>query len=220
MTWTKEDVLEELVFACKVDDALPERVKPRAYGSSMPAMIRTQEDWRQAGATAFAVERDRRNAKIEKLAAVTSRQISDAEAAFGWVIDFVTDEERRHCLLEYAKAKALGWDWSRALTNRNRRNPTKSAWSRRTTYRWVWAACQAIADELDKAGVPLPEWRDLQVTHEEAETPSNLIRSGSSAWMAPDAVPRNLPGHPDRANLRRPSEKSGRESVRRPVSPG
>ena len=42
--WTRELVLEQLIEAFEVDDALPIRVGPKAYGNAMPEVVREARD--------------------------------------------------------------------------------------------------------------------------------------------------------------------------------
>ncbi|WP_185982837.1 hypothetical protein [Aureimonas mangrovi] len=177
--WTRELVLEELIRACEVYDALPIRTGPQAYGSTMPPILREVKDEFTAGGRAKANDNDAKARAVLRRARATAADISRADQALAWVPAFVPTPDLREVLMRHAVVRARGWDWDRAVSARNRRNPAKKGWVRRTTYRWIARACQGIADALDHKGIPLPADLDGQVSHEPAETTSNLIRSGS-----------------------------------------
>lgn len=132
MTEAQNGILERLIEAFETDIAMPVRVGPQAFGSSMPDYIHTpaenfareREDIADGGRwkkDMIAAERRR----TERRAKCSRERISRMEEAFGWVRTSIWDDETRQVLLAYAEVKARGWDWSRYLTNRNRRNPQK-----------------------------------------------------------------------------------------------
>lgn len=177
--WTKEIVLEELIHACEVYDALPVATKPMEFGSTMPDILREAKDEFTAGGRAKANDNEAKNKAVIRRSRISAAEISRAERAFAWVQAYVPTPDLRRVLFDYAVVQARGWDWSRFVARRNRRNPTKKAWVRRTTYRWMWRACQGIADALDNKGIPLPDQPDGQVSQMPAITAPEPVRSGS-----------------------------------------
>lgn len=95
----------------------------------------------------------------------------------------------RIVLLAYAEVKARGWDWSQYVQARNRRQPQKKAWVKRTLYRWIEKSLQQVETGLRKSETLLRDTAGLQVAHEEAERACKSITSGLHAWMAPDDEP-------------------------------
>lgn len=196
MTEAQHGILERLIEAFETDIALPVRVGPQAFGSSMPDYIHTpaenfareREDIAEGGRwkkDMVAAERRR----TERRAKCSRERISRMEEAFGWVRTSIWDEETRQVLLAYAEVKARGWDWSRYLTNRNRRNPQKKAWVKRTVQRWIVRSLQIIEGNIHQRGTIWPLATGLQVAHEEAKHTGKSIRSGLRSWTAPEGMP-------------------------------
>jgi hypothetical protein len=111
------------------------------------------------------------------------------EEAFDWLRKYLWDAEVRQVLLAYATVKALGWDWSRYLNNRNRRNPKKSPWIKRTVQRWIVKALQIIEVGIRQSGTVWIVEADLQVAHEKAKHTGKSITSDLHAWSTPDDFP-------------------------------
>ncbi|WVT72610.1 hypothetical protein QM996_13965 [Sinorhizobium chiapasense] len=190
-------VLERLIQAMETDIALPVRVGPRAFGSSMPDYLHTPgeiytrdlQDQIEAGGKHRKERESARRRETERKARCTRERISAMEEAFAWVIEHVSDEERRKVLLAYAEIKARGWQWDRYLSNRNRRNPTKKPWIKRTVQRWIVQSLQEIGEKSSKGALFLHDDPHLLVAQMEPEHRGKSIRSGLHAWMAPDGKP-------------------------------
>ncbi|WP_455918776.1 hypothetical protein [Ensifer canadensis] len=190
-------VLERLIQAMETDIALPVRVGPRAFGSSMPEYLHTGEelyvrDLQDQIETGGRHRRERESARrrdTERRARCTRERISAMEEAFAWVIEHIADVDRRQVLLAYAEIKARGWQWERYLTNRNRRNPAKKAWVKRTVQRWIVQSLQEIVGKSAKSAHLLHGGGGLLVAQIEPEQGGKSITSGLHAWMAPDGFP-------------------------------
>ena len=196
MTEAQNGILERLIEAFETDIALTVRVGPQAFGSSMPDYIHTpaenfareREDIAEGGRwkkDMVAAERRR----TERRAKCSRERISRMEEAFGWIRTFIWDDEARQVLLAYAEVKARGWDWSRYLNNRNRRNPQKKAWVKRTVQRWIVRSLQIIEDSIRQSGTIWPLEAGLQVAHDEAKHECKSIRSGLRSWTSPEEMP-------------------------------
>lgn len=196
MTEVQAAILERLIEAFETDIALPVRVGPQAFGSSMPDYIHTpaenfareREDIADGGRwkkDMVAAERRR----TERRAKCSRERISRMEEAFDWIRRFIWDDEARQVLLAYAEVKARGWDWSRYLTNRNRRNSQKKAWVKRTVQRWIVRSLQIIEDGVRQSGTIWPLETSLQVAHDEAKHTGKSIRSGLRSWTASEEIP-------------------------------
>ncbi|EHH07539.1 hypothetical protein ATCR1_06721 [Agrobacterium tumefaciens CCNWGS0286] len=196
MTEAQNGILERLIEAFETDIALPVRVGPQAFGSSMPDYIHTpaenfareREDIADGGRwkkDMVAVERRR----TERRAKCSRERVSRMEEAFDWIRRFIWDDEARQVLLAYAEVKARGWDWSRYLTNRNRRNPQKKAWVKRTVQRWIVRSLQITEEGVRQSGTIWPLKTGLQVAHEEAKHTGKSIRSGLRSWTSPEENP-------------------------------
>lgn len=190
-------ILERLIEAMETDIALPIRVGPKSFGSSMPEYIHTasenfvreREDLKETGGARTKEDRDAERRRTERRAKCSRPRISRMEEAFDWVRRFIFDDDARQVLLAYAEVKARGWDWSRYITSRNKKNPKKKAWVKRTLYRWIVRSLQIIEQKTSQT---VPLWRttdDLQVAHEAAKHTGKSITSGLHAWPAPDEHP-------------------------------
>jgi hypothetical protein len=190
-------ILERLIEAMETDIALPIRIGPQSFGSSMPEYIHTpaenfaraREDQTETGGKRTRDDQDSQRRQTERRRKCSRERISRMEEAFNWIRSYIFDDDARQVLLAYAEVKARGWDWSRYLTNRNRRNPQKKAWVKRTVQRWIVRSLQIIADHLVQT---VPLWRTpegLQVAHEEAKHTGKSISSDLHAWPAPDESP-------------------------------
>jgi hypothetical protein len=169
-------ILERLIEAMETDIALPVRVGPQAFGSSMPETVETnaeifarrREDITETGGQRNRQEDAAQNRRNERMRKCSRERISRMEEAFDWIRSHVWDVEARQVLLAYVEVKARGWDWSRYITNRNRRFPQKTAWVKRTLYRWIVKTLQGIETKLrQSATIWLPP-ADLQVAHRAA----------------------------------------------------
>ncbi|MDL2408031.1 hypothetical protein PY650_20665 [Rhizobium calliandrae] len=126
--------------------------------------------------------------QTERRAKCGKERISRMEEAFDWIRKYVWDEEARQALLAYAYVKARGWDWSRYLSTRNRRNPKKRAWVKRTVQRWIFKSLQMIEANLPKSEIILRGEVTLHVSHTEAKHTGKSITSGDLRTRAiPDA---------------------------------
>lgn len=190
-------VLERLIEAMDTDEALPVRVGPKMYGSSMPDYVVDAGTLQNLDFVDFhetkGMHTRHRNAAIdavtERRARCSKIRIARMEEALAWVPRFVWDEEIRQALLTYAEVKARGWDWSRAIQQRNRRWPKKKQWTKRTVYRWIDKSLQQISAGLVKNAIFLHDTAGLQVAHEEAESSCKSITSGLHAWSEPEDIP-------------------------------
>ena len=190
-------ILERLIEAFETDIALPIRVGPQAFGSSMPEYIhspaenfaRRREDITETGGVRIREDEAAQRRQTERRAKCSKERISRMEEAFDWIRKYVWDEEARQALLAYAEVKARGWDWSRYLNNRNRRNPKKKAWIKRTVQRWIFKSLQVIEVNLLKREIILRDGATLHVSHEEAKQMGKSITSDLHAWMATDEKP-------------------------------
>lgn len=155
MTEAQAEILERLIEAMETDIALPVRVGPKAFGSSMPDYIHTpaenfareREDISEGGNWKKEMEKAERK-RTERRAKCTRERITRMDEAFDWIRRFIFDEEARQVLLAYVEVKARGWDWSRYISNRNRRNPKKTAWVKRTVQRWIVRSLQIIEQHV------------------------------------------------------------------------
>lgn len=196
ITDAQNSILERLIEAFETDIALPVRVGPQSFGSSMPDYIHTPAEnfarEREDIADGGRWKKDMVNAerrRTERRAKCSRERISRMEEAFDWVRRFIWDDEARQVLLAYAEVKARGWDWSRYLTNRNRRNSQKKAWVKRTVQRWIVRSLQIIEDGVRQSGTIWPLETSLQVAHDEAKHTGKSIRSGLRSWTSPEEIP-------------------------------
>lgn len=196
MTEVQAAILERLIEAFETDIALPVRIGPQAFGSSMPDYIHTpvenfareREDIAEGGRWKKEMEASERR-RSERRAKCSRERVSRMEEAFDWVRCFIWDDETRQVLLAYAEVKARGWDWSRYLTNRNRRNPQKKAWVKRTVQRWIVRSLQIIECNIHQSGTIWHLEAGLQVAHEEAKHTGKSIRSGLRSRTATEEIP-------------------------------
>lgn len=190
-------VLERLIEAMETDIALPIRVGPKSFGSSMPDYVQThaewfankREDYAETGGKRTRHHEAEERRKTERRAKCTKERVTRMEEAFEWVLAHVGNVEHRKVLLAYAEVKARGWQWDRYLQNRNRRNPTQNAWVKRTVQRWIVLSLQAIADNIPKDSILLALERDLLLAQIEGESTGKSIRSDLRSWMSPDGKP-------------------------------
>jgi hypothetical protein len=190
-------ILERLVEAMETDIALPVRVGPRMFGSSMPDYLHTEkdfwilelEDLQEKSRYRTRQRRDERHRAAERRAKCTARRISRMEQAFDWIIKWVWDAEVRECLMAYAMVRARGWQWSRYVTSRNRRHPKKSAWISQNSYRWISKSLQIIEQHLVKTSFSLNNEGDLQVIQIEAESTGKSFNMDLHAPTQPDEIP-------------------------------
>lgn len=191
-------ILERLIEAFETDIALPIRVGPQAFGSSMPEYIhspaenfaRVREDINETGGARTREDEAAQRRKTERRARCSKERIGRMEEAFDWIRKYVWDGEARQVLLAYAEVRARGWDWSRYLNNRNCRNPQKKAWVKRTVQRWIFKSLQVIEANLLKSEIILRHEATLHVSHEEAKSSCKSITSGDlHMWTPTDEKP-------------------------------
>jgi hypothetical protein len=190
-------ILERLIEAMETDIALPVRVGPQAFGSSMPEYIHTtadnfaraREDITETGGARTREDQAAQRRQTERRAKCSKERIGRMDEAFDWIRKYIWDEEVRQVLLAYAEVKARGWDWSRYLNNRNRRNPKKTAWVKRTVQRWIFKSLQVIEANLLKSEIILRSDAALHVSHEAAKHTGKSITSDLHAWTATDEIP-------------------------------
>lgn len=190
-------LLERMIQAVETDIALPDRVGPREFGSSMPDYYQTAKDIESAETWCINQRQsyqnrarwDGRNAVVRQQAICSSARIGRMTEAFAWLRAFVVDQELRRVLLAYSDCKARGLEWDRYIISRNRRHPTKKAWSKRTLYRWIEKALQQVDDGLVNNGVLLTDGAGLHVAHEAAKQAGKSITSGLHAWTPPEEIP-------------------------------
>lgn len=180
--WTGDAVMWRLIEAYRVIEATTGKVGPSAFGPTIPDVLRSDADRFTAGGEA---DRQHQNEATERtLRGIPSYSISMALEAQRWPIELVQDQDKRECLMAYILVRAKDWDWSRYVQKRNRQNPTKKAWIRRTTYRWNEASCQAIAKILQQNGTICRAADAGQVTHEPAEHACKSDKTDLRAWRA------------------------------------
>lgn len=190
-------VLERLIEAMETDIALPIRVGPQSFGSSMPETVQTYAEWfankrediAETGGKRTRAQEAYERRKTERRAKCSKERVTRMEKVFEWVLAHVGNVEHRKVLLAYAEVKARGWQWDRYLQNRNRRNPTQNAWVKRTVQRWIVLSLQAIADNIPKMDTSLPMDPDLLLAQIEGESTCKSIRSDLRSWMSPDGKP-------------------------------
>ena len=190
-------ILERMVEAMETDIALPVRIGPQKFGSSMPDYIHTEkdfwilelEDLKEKRRYRTRQRRDERHRAAERRAKCTASRISRMEQAFDWIIQWVWDAEVRECLMAYATVQARGWEWNRYVTNRNRRNPTKRAWVSQNSYRWISKSLQIIEHQIVKGGFSLNSEGDLQVIHEAAEHTGKSHTTDLHVRTPPEEIP-------------------------------
>jgi hypothetical protein len=159
MTEQQATILERLIEAFETDIALPIRVGPQAFGSSMPDYIHTpaenfareREDIADGNRWKKDMEKEERRRTLRR-AKCTRERVTQMEEAFDWIRKYIWDDDARQVLLAYAEVKARGWDWSRYITNRNRKNPQKPAWVKRTVQRWIVRSLQIIDQNVRQSG--------------------------------------------------------------------
>jgi hypothetical protein len=190
-------VLERLVEAMETDIALPVRVGPRKFGSSMPEYYMTAKDIRDVETWCVNQRQDYqnrarwegRNRAVHQRTICSPRRISRMEQALDWVISWVWDAEVRECLLAYVTVKARSGDWGRYVTARNRRNPRKKAWLRQNSYRWISKSLQIIEQQLAKSELFLNNEGDLQMRQIEPELACKSTTSVLHVQTPPEEIP-------------------------------
>lgn len=197
MTEDQAVILERLIEAMETDIALPIRVGPKSFGSAMPEYIhstsenfaRAREDMTETGGVRTREDEKAQRRQTERRAKCSAERISRMEETFDWIRRFIFDAEARAVLLAYAEVKARGWEWGRYLNTRNRRNPKKKAWVKRTVQRWIVKSLQIIETNIHKGAIILRESATLHVAHERAKPTGKSITSGLHAWMPPEEEP-------------------------------
>jgi hypothetical protein len=190
-------ILERVIEAIDTDIAMPGRVGPKMYGNAMPdyliseAELLTLEfvDNHETGGMHTRHRNSAIDAGVERRAKRSRSRIGRMEEALEWVPAFVWDHEMRIVLFAYAEVKARGWDWTRYIETRNRRQPKKKTWVKRTLYRWIEKALQQIECGIANRSILLIDTAGLQVAHGEAKHTGKSITSGLHAWPAPDEHP-------------------------------
>lgn len=197
MTEAQGLILERLIEAMETDIALPVRVGPRSFGSSMPEYVHTsaetfareREDVSETGGSRTREDRNAQRRLTERRRRCSAERISRMEEAFDWIRRFIFDEEARQVLLAYIEVKARGWEWGRYISNRNRTNPKKTAWVKRTVQRWIVRSLQIIEQHIGQSDLIWRTMGGLQVAHEEAKHTGKSITSDLRSWMSPDGKP-------------------------------
>ena len=190
-------ILERIIEAIDTDMALPGGTGPRMYGSAMPSYIHDPAELRTLEFVdehlTGGMHTRHRNAAID---AVTERRakcsrvrIGRMEEALGWVPMFVWDHEMRIVLFDYARVKAHGWDWGMFVSARNRRNPQKKAWVKRTLYRWIEKSLQQIECGIINKSILLMDTAGLQVAQQEPKHTGKSITSGLRSWTDTEEKP-------------------------------
>lgn len=190
-------ILERLIEAMETDDALPVSIGPKMFGSSMPEYVHTvaeenerrREDYRQTGGFRIREDEAAERRKTERRARCSRARISRMEEAFSWVQEAVPNERNRKCLLAFVLVKARGWDWSRYVTNRNRRFTTEKAWVRQKTYEWISKSLQQIENNFLQSVSLCMDASNLQTGQIGSESEGKSIRSDLRSWVAPDGKP-------------------------------
>lgn len=189
-------ILERLIEASETDIALPVRVGPKMYGNAMPTYLLTEtEIWSlelteqiENGGAQTKQRHQQINNSTERKAKCSRERITRMEECFGWISKYVYDEDFRKIVLAYIEVKARKWEWDRYVEVRNRRNPTKDAWVRRTIYRRIEMILQLIEEGLRKDAIILRDGAGLQVAHEEAKPSCKSITSDDlRKRVTPDA---------------------------------
>ncbi|NHT77536.1 hypothetical protein G8E10_17620 [Rhizobiaceae bacterium CRRU44] len=197
ITETQALILDQIIEAFRTDAALPVRVGPKAFGTAMPdpvesrqdVFVTMREDLAETGGRRTRYENQARNREIERRALCSRSRISAMEQAFGWLTDFIDDEESRKILLAYSDCKARGWVWERYISNRNRKNPQKTAWVKRTLQRKICNCLQMLEDQIPMNTIFLSPNRDLLLSRIEEKGSGKSINSERFAWMASDGKP-------------------------------
>lgn len=101
-------MLQQLIEAFEVDDALPILVGPKAYGNAMPDVIREARDEFTAGGAAYRAANKQMAAIAFRRSRITAAAISRAEAPFSSVPRFVPTLDLREVLFASAAVKARG----------------------------------------------------------------------------------------------------------------
>jgi hypothetical protein len=177
-------ILERLIEAVDTDGALPVATGPKMFGNGWPDSVHSEEeitelereerrDWKthQTRQRHQAVD-----AYTERRAKCSRSRIGRMEEAFSW-LGLLFDEEARKILLAYAEVKAKGWDWTRYIETRNRRNQQKEAWVKRTIFRKIAKTLQEVETKLRKREIILRDCAGLHVAHEEAKHSCKSITS-------------------------------------------
>ena len=186
-------ILERLIEAVETDQALPLATGPKMFGNAWPETVTSEDEIRE-------LEREENrdwktyqtrqrhqaiDAHTERRAKCSRPRISRMEEAFGW-LTLVFDEDDRRIILAYAEVKAKGWDWTRYIEQRNRRNPNKNAWVKRTIFRKIAKCLQEVETKLRKREIILRDCAGLQVAHEEAKHSCKSISSDLHARREDD----------------------------------
>jgi hypothetical protein len=149
MTEQQETILERLIEAFETDIALPVRVSPQFFGSSMPDYIHTPaENFAMAREDTAGGRRWKKDMEAEerrrtmRRAKCSRERISRMEEAFDWIRKYIWDEDARQVLLAYAEVKPA--DGSGAATSRRETGKTRrrAAWVKRTVQRWKFGLCR------------------------------------------------------------------------------
>lgn len=182
-TW-QDIILERLIEAIETDIALPIATGPKMFGNAWPDTFTSEEDlkemervedrdWKQHQTRQRHQAID---AHTERRAKCSRPRISRMEEAFESV-SMIFDDEDRRILLSYAEVKAKGWDFQRFIETRNRRNPQKDAWVKRTILRKIVKILQEVESKLRKRAIILRDCAGLQVSHGEAKHSCKSITS-------------------------------------------
>lgn len=189
-------ILERLIEAIDTDMALPIATGPKMFGNAWPDSVSSEDDnnelQREEDRDWKTFQTRQRHQAIdqrtERRAKCSRARISRMEEAFAW-LRVIFDEDDRRLLLAYAEVKAKGWEWGRYVETRNRRNPKKDTWVKRTILRKIAKTLQDLETKMRNNATILRDCAGLQVAHEAAKHTGKSITSGLPTWPAPDEQP-------------------------------
>jgi hypothetical protein len=200
-------VLARLVEAVITNAAIPGRVGPKGFGSCMPDYLHS---WAETFAMQchdlyynegrhYAAEEKARNSKLAVSVNATGPRIARADEAERWIIDHVSNVQRRKAIWLYAQCKASGRSWGEALTRRNRHDRKEVPWVKQTVLRWINEELEIVFRKLDKTAISLPDMADCQVLQITAKRSGKSIRSKlrvhrEERWMPAPTTADENPG--------------------------
>jgi hypothetical protein len=192
-------ILQRLIEAMETDHALPVKVGPRTFGSTLPEALesvderfaREREDMTETGGKRTLEDKKAERRRLERRRKCTPQRISRMEEAFGWIQVAVVDEKHRKCILAYAMCKARRWGWSDYVTARNRRKIGKEVWVRQKTYEWNLKSLQAVEKEFLHNSTLCMDLANIQAGQIGAKPTGKSLSSdsGLQSWMSPDGKP-------------------------------
>jgi hypothetical protein len=152
LTGSPRQTRVSIIEAMGTAGALPIRVGPVMFGNSMPDYLHTEkdlwilelEDLHERARYRTRQRRDERHRAAHRHALCTPSRISRMEKAFDWII-WVWDAEVRECIMAFAMVQTRGWERSRFVARRNKRNRQKKSWLRQNSYRWIAQSSQIMS---------------------------------------------------------------------------